>query len=100
MQIKLTRAQYDAIPRLLSSLDRQSSISAVTITRPTASDDSPLPYVRVEFDSGYGNVRFDIDQDGNSERVNFGESTISLDVIERLAEIGRGGVDAARTLLG
>jgi hypothetical protein len=99
MQIKLTRPQYDAIPRLLGSI-KASGVTGVTITRPTASDDSPLPYVRVEFSAGYGNVRFDIDQEGNSEQVTFGESSISLDVIERLAEIGRGGLTAARTLIG
>jgi hypothetical protein len=80
MQVDLTRAQYDAIPRLLSSFERASSISGITIGQLNDDifDSKAWSFVRVEFRSGHGNRRYDLDMDGNSEHVGpDGHSTIS-----------------------
>lgn len=70
--LTLTFAQYQAIPRLLSSQkqSQQDSIKTLRI-------ESHTGYVRVTFDAGWGTLAFDIDDEGNSAHVTFGGSEIS-----------------------
>ena len=66
----LTMAQFQAINRLLESLDQRDSVRRIHI----AGMDN---FVRVTFDAGWGQLSFDIDEEGNSAQVNFGSSEIS-----------------------
>ena len=77
--MKLTRAQYDALPRLLSSLPHWASISAISFDMPTGYRRGEPGYIRVEFSTGWGNATFDVDAEGNSEQVHFGDSAISAE---------------------
>lgn len=65
--MNLTRAEFDALDRLFSSLDKRSSISGVKFsTVVTARGGS---FKRVEFLSGFGNRAFDLDANGDSAPV-------------------------------
>ena len=70
----LTRAQYDALYRVLEAIPsgQRGSVKNVHI-------EYRYTYVRVTFDAGWGQASFDIDEDGNSEHVAFGESPISAE---------------------
>lgn len=73
--LTLTYAQYEAIPRLLSSL-KQSQRDNVKSMHIEVRDD-PTDYIRVTFDAGWGTLAYDIDEEGNSAHVAFGGSEIS-----------------------
>jgi hypothetical protein len=71
-KITLTRAQYEALGRLDESLSDRSAIKRIHL------DYEYDAYLRVSFDAGWGKATFDVDLEGNSAPVNFGESEISL----------------------
>jgi len=82
-EITLTREQYDAIGRLLSSQPQSKSVVAIHVETPETSETPDVrwrpvhEFVRVTFDAGWGTLAYDIDREGNSEHVSFGTSEIS-----------------------
>lgn len=72
MELTLKTEQFEAIGRVRSSHPQQDAVKHVKIEQHTA-------YIRVTFDAGWGTYTFDVDEDGNSAPVNFGDSTISIE---------------------
>lgn len=89
-EVTLTRAQYDALRRIEESM-RDSDVKATRFVR--FARRHGMPYVRVTWDAGWGTTCYDIDDEGNSEHVPFGDSPISMEADEAALRT-RGGASA------
>lgn len=84
MNLKLTIDQYLAIERLRGSsieLKRDTTFVSIEVADTDGQQNALAPYARVTFHASWGGKgSFDIDREGNSAQVNWGESEISAEV--------------------
>lgn len=75
----ITIEQLDAINRLRESLnpsDREATRTLI-LTPASVIEPGARGFVRVKFDAGWGSISFDVNEAGESDQVNFGDSAIS-----------------------